>query len=253
MGTLLGILTSISLVDSTSILPLCVVPLAVLLAGRRPVFGSAMFIAGVSLAYFGVGMLLLLSIDSFIDQFTAFIVQKWKHPDTIDLVLQIIIGFLLLILGYRMVSTRVERGAEQSVGELTPTKGFTLGAGLTIAGLWGAFPYFAAIDQILRADLSVSGMILTLAYYNLVFVLPLAALVAIHAALGTRSDSVLQAVKTFFQDWGRRLVIGLFVVLGIVLVADGVGWFLGVPLIPITGLEGVDQQATANLSSFAER
>lgn len=53
---------------------------------------------------------------------------------------------------------------------------------------------------------------------------------------------------TFFQNWGRRLVIGLFVVLGVVLVADAVGWFLGVPLIPINGPESVGQQTIARES-----
>ena len=46
----------------------------------------------------------------------------------------------------------------------------------------GALPYFAAIDLILKEDLPLVSAGLALLYYNLVFVLPLAALLLIFPA-----------------------------------------------------------------------
>ena len=53
---------------------------------------------------------------------------------------------------------------------MTPSQAWVMGAGATIAGLWGALPYFAAIDQILKADVSQVETMLALAYYNVVFI-----------------------------------------------------------------------------------
>ena len=39
-------------------------------------------------------------------------------------------------------------------------------------------------------------------------------------------------MNRFFSAWGPRVIVGILVVLGIVLVMDGIGWFLGKPLLP---------------------
>jgi hypothetical protein len=44
---------------------------------------------------------------------------------------------------------------------------------------------------------------------------------------------MLAALKAFFDTWGQRVIAALLTTLGIVLLVDGVGWFLGYPLIPI--------------------
>ena len=64
---LLFVLAPIALLDSTSIIPLTVVPLAVLLAGERPSAGAVSFLFGIFIAYTGAGVLLLLGLDFVLD------------------------------------------------------------------------------------------------------------------------------------------------------------------------------------------
>ncbi len=64
---LLFVLAPIALLDSTSIIPLTVVPLAVLLAGERPFAGAVSFLFGIFIAYTGAGVLLLLGLDFVLD------------------------------------------------------------------------------------------------------------------------------------------------------------------------------------------
>jgi hypothetical protein len=97
----------------------------------------------------------------------------------------------------------------------------------------GALPYFAAVDQILRADASTSGAVLALLWYNALFLLPLALVPLARLALGSRSQPFFDAVSRFFEVWGRRLIAAVLLVLGALLVVDGVGWFLGRPLFPL--------------------
>jgi hypothetical protein len=94
-------------------------------------------------------------------------------------------------------------------------------------------PYFAAIDLALRADVSLQERILALGIYNLFFVLPLGLVVMLRLVLGERSKAPLEAVKGFFDRWGLRVIVVLFMVLGAVLLVDGIGWLLGYPLIPV--------------------
>ncbi len=57
------ILFGIALVDSTSMIPIGLFPLAAILGGRRPVLGALSFISGIFLLYSLSGVLLLLGLD----------------------------------------------------------------------------------------------------------------------------------------------------------------------------------------------
>ena len=117
--------------------------------------------------------------------------------------------------------------------DVTPWQAFTFACGLVIVGLPGALPYFAAVDQMLRADLPVFQTVLAVFFYNLVFVAPLIAIVVFRQWMGARADGVFGAINRFMETWGRRVVTIALIALGLLLVVDGVGWFLGKPLIPV--------------------
>ncbi len=234
MSGLLITLTPISLVDSLSVVPFSVVVLAVLLSGPKPYLSSVSFLLGTALSYFAAGVLIAVGLGAVVAQAADALVHWFKNPSALDYVLSVIIGFGLVVLGYRWAMARRKRAADKPVQTgMDPLQAFTLGAGATIAGLWGALPYFAAIDQILKADTSTWEAVVALAFYNLVFISISAALVIIRACVGSRADPIFEAVDRFFQVWGKRVLIVLMVLLGLVMVADGVGWLLGHPLIPV--------------------
>jgi len=102
-----------------------------------------------------------------------------------------------------------------------------------IVGMPGALPYFAALDQILRADVSSSGAVLALLWYNAIFLLPLVLVPVLRLVLGARSQPFFDTVSRFSEVWGRRLIAAVLLLLGGLLVVDGMGWFLGRPLFPL--------------------
>ena len=233
MKTIILILTPISLVDSTSIIPLSILPLIILLSGRRPVLGSVSFLTGIFATYLILGILIALGLGSMFDQINVYLLQIWKHPDTLDLITQIIIGVILLVFGFRRPRARDSRGDSGISESITPPKAFIIAAGLVIIGMPGAIPYLAAIDQLLRADLSGFEVVLVLLYYNVLFVLPLAVLVFIRVFFPNQSERIFDFIKDLIAKWGRRVIMTLLVILGLVMVLDGIGWFLGMPLIPV--------------------
>jgi len=237
MSALFFVLTPIALLDSASILPLCLVFLVVLLAGPRPVLGSMAHIAGVLAANVVCGLVLLFGLESVFDEINAYAVRLWNDPNTEELVLQILLGLLACGFGLRMARGMARgakaREAESEPDRLSPARAFVAGAGLVVVGLPGALPYFAAIDLILRADLGLPHQVSALIFYNVIFVLPLIAMVGLRLALGARSLGLLGAVKRTFDEWSGRLIGAALFVLGAVLIVDGIGWFLGRPLIAV--------------------
>ena len=110
---------------------------------------------------------------------------------------------------------------------------FTLGFSLTVIGLPGAVPYFGAIEQILRADLSLLASIAAIVFYCFAFLTPLLLLVLVRILFPIHSEKIFQSTTSMVQRWGQQLIVGALIILGLILIADGIGWFLGYPLLPV--------------------
>jgi hypothetical protein len=237
MLELLATLTPIALVDGLSIVPLCVLPIAVLLGGRRPWIGSLAFVLGIAVPYSAVGVAIAVGLGSVFDAVGEWAARWMSAPTTIELLVQIVIGIVALAGGFRLLGGRRPPGRGESQPpepEVGPGAAFLFAAGMMMTGMPGALPYFAAIDQILRAGVGLQGEMAALGYYNLVIVLPLLGLMAIRAVFPQRSRTIFDRVAAFMTTWGPRVFAALLLLLGAVLIADGVGFLYGYPLLPVS-------------------
>ena len=235
MGELIPILTSIALVDSTSITPVALVPLMQVLAGARPYRVAAAFLVGLYVSYLAMALAFLFGLNALFLRFNAWLSHRWHHPEPVDFLVELVVGLLLVYFALRRRDVRRERTAGKTVSaEVSPAAAFGFASMLNLVGFPGALPYFAAADAILRADLPSSVAVLSVVYYVLVFVVPLTAIVVLRAVLGRRGDGFMQAVSRFFETWGKRVLMVLMLVLGAVMTVDAVAfWLRGVPLIPV--------------------
>jgi len=236
MLELLLTLTTISLLDSMSAVPIALIPLAIILNGRSPVTGSLGFISGGFIVYFIFGIFILLGLDTLIDEYAGKFIRYMKsEPDSIELVIQIFIGFLMIYFAWQF-----SRKSPQDIktktyeNDITPLQAFTLSASINIIGMWGALPYFAAIAQILKADLATTSMIWILVYYNLIFTLPLIGFIVLQIMMGDKAMALLKKITRFFSHWGKQIFIVSLYFLGPLLIADGIGWFTGYPILDFT-------------------
>ncbi len=235
MLELLVLLIPVALVDSLSVWPACVVPMAIALGGPRPAATAFAFVSGIVAVYLPLGVGLALGLSSVIEAINERAREFWYHPDTLDMWLGLAIGLVMMALGWKVGvarTNRAERASRAAPPSLSPAAAFALGAGLTIAGAWGALPYFAAVDQILKLDPSTAGAVGALAWYNLAFVSPLLAFAALRPLLGARADVILERVNALVARWGRRVLVVALALFGAVIAADSVGWLLGRPLLP---------------------
>ena len=231
--SLLLVIAPIALVDSTSITPLCIVPLIMLLSEKQPILRASAFLSGIFVPYLIAGLLLLFGLEQVFDRINEAVSEQLKNPDTLFLVLQIAIGACMLVFGSRMANARQRKEDRRPKESVSATRAFVGGAVLTIVGLPGALPLFAAIDQILRADPSLQGKVLAMVFYNVLFILPLGCAVAVRVFLGERSVPMLKRINDIVSRAGRRVLIVALVIAGTVLILDGIGWFMGHPLLPV--------------------
>ncbi|MEM7021696.1 MAG: GAP family protein [Pseudomonadota bacterium] len=232
MESTLVLVIVIALLDSTSMVPIALVPLATMLGGPRPFALACAFVAGIGLSYFAAGGALLLGLGQLFDALDAYFERAWFHPSRLELILQIVIGAILVVLAWWMVGRR-SQAAQEERSAASSGAAFVLGNLVTVVGFPGAVPYFGAIDQILRADAGPIGSAILLAAYNIAFVAPLLLLIGVRAVFPAQSALVLDRVGVLVARWGSRLLVLLLTLLGAVMVVDGIGWFLGQPLIPV--------------------
>ena len=232
MSALLAVLTPIALINSLSMLPAGITGVVASLGNRKPYLTAGAFIAGTFVPHFLFGLLLVIGLDNAFDRVSVWMHDKWRDPDTLDVALQLVIGVAMAVFGYRMARAGQRRPDRASSISMTPVRAFSVAAGLTIIGLPGALLYFAAIDQILRADITVLRIVNALLYYNLIMLFPLMLIVVMRRIFGTHADPIFAAVTRFLERWGKRLLFFGLLGIGIVLVVDAIAWFAGFPLLP---------------------
>ena len=235
MLQLLLVLIPIALVDAASLTPLALVPLMTLMAGPRPHRTVAALFAGLYISYFAMGLGFVFGMGRAFDRLNAWVAQRWHHPEPVDFLFELVLGLALLIAGLRIAEKRqAKQEGRQLASGVSPAAAFGFGFMLNVVGFPGAVPFFAAADQIFRADPPPLVTVALVAVYVAVFLLPLGLIVLLRVLLGARGDAVMAAIKAYFDTWGRRVILVLMLVLGLLLTVDAVLYFLrGEPLAPI--------------------
>ena len=145
--------------------------------------------------------------------------------------IEVVVGVGILIAGVLLWYHRGRLGEREPPDISAGGRGtWLLGATITIVELPTAFPYFAVIAAIVGSGLGPVRQLTLLLIFNVCFVLPLLAIVAVLTFGGERTDRLLAAGRDFLQ---RRWPV----VLSVVAVVAGV-FVIG---LGVTGLTGTRQ------------
>ena len=180
---------------------------------NRPVLNSSSMLLGHTLAYFGAGLAIGLGYDS--------IVERLTNPRHVDYIIGLVVGLLLLWVAFRSRQHEDRNKAENS-GELTPLSALGTGAIVNFVGMPFALPYFAALDQILKADLTATQTVVTLVAYNLLYALPFSIVPVLSALYGEQSRGLLERISAYLDRISRYLMPILLAAVGIALIVDAV-------------------------------
>jgi cytochrome c biogenesis protein CcdA len=188
----------------------------------RPVVLTSSMLLGHTLAYFSAGIVLALFMES--------IAAYLASPRTMDFVIELILGLALLWVAL-MSSKDTGKRPEEKPPEFTVVSAFAFGAVINFIGIPFAVPYFAAIDQILKADFSTVQAVISLVAYNLVYALPFALVPVLSAVMGERAKPVLARINAVMEKVSGFLMPLMLGLIGLALLADALSYFIrGIPL-----------------------
>lgn len=138
------------------------------------------------------------------------------------------LGTLELLAGAAAIAAGLYTWRRNSEGEAAPRlSNLSIGATLafalvsTVSDLPTAIPYFAAASQIAAADIDPFTRYAWLVAYNLVYIAPLVAMLALRVILGARAEPALSHVR-LAVDWSiSRLLPPALLLAGTALLIDG--------------------------------
>jgi len=189
----------------------------VCIGSSKPFGNSIALLAGHTFAYFISGIIIALGLDRILD--------RLDNPLPVDFVLELIIGLALL---WAALAARDGKASEQKEpeGQLTPVFCFGYGAVINFIGVPFALPYFAVVNQLMKANLSVESSVLVLAIYNAAYALPFLLVPIAVALIGERSKPVLEKINEVLIKLVDTFMPILLLFVGIALTADALSYLI---------------------------
>jgi small neutral amino acid transporter SnatA (MarC family) len=215
MSDLLANLIPFLLVDALN--PVLFALMVVAVGTARPISNSSALLAGHTAAYFLSGIFIALGLEK--------ITSRLQNPQPIDFFVELAIGLLCLwaALGARDGKASEERQPE---AELSPAICFGYGAIINFIGVPFAVPYLAAIDQVLKANLTAGHSLQALAVYNVAYALPFLLVPLLVLVMGDASKPILQRVNQVLINVTDKVMPLLLLLLGSVLIVDAIKYLV---------------------------
>jgi hypothetical protein len=186
--------------------------------GERPRLRTA----GFTVAAFTVTLLFGLAFALGLGDLILSLVPK--PSATVKYSLIAAAGLVLVIGGTGVWLRRRALASSDVTKSLSASHGSSAVVGAGIAGLelLTAFPYFAAIAMIVGSGVSDAAKLSLIVLYCVVYTLPLIAIAAVVALMGTRAEQILQPTGAWlFAHW-PALVGPLTAAIGIALLVFGI-------------------------------
>jgi len=232
MLELLAYLVPIVIVDAMN--PALAAAMIFALGTHRPYRAAFWVLSGWFAIYFPAGIGLAVGLER--------ITGALASPRPSDFLIQTPIALAMIWFAYKSARASEESKADKRVPQVGGSShtlgvfsGLLLGATINLVGLPFALPYFAAIDQMLKTDLSFTGAVFVLTLYNLAYILPFATLALLRFIYRDQADALFERINAWMEKASAVIMPIMLFLIGAVLLVDVVLYFTtGRPLINIT-------------------
>jgi cytochrome c biogenesis protein CcdA len=208
--------TAIALPDSLN--PTLIVAAVYLTTGPHPVRGVIAF----TLAAFAVTLAGGLAIALGLADVVVSLVPK--PSATLKWSILTVVGILLVggggVIWWRRASLADSEPPSQRE-HTSHGPALLMGAGIAGVELLSAFPYFAAIAMVAGSSVSFAGKLFLLVLYDMIYVLPLIAIVVVRVVMGERGTQLLSPIGDWIAMRWPVVVAPMAAVVGIGLTAYG--------------------------------
>ena len=210
----IGVAVSVGLADSLN--PSTVGPALYIATGRHRVWCVTQFTIGVFGVSFVGGMVLTIGPG-------RLLLGLVPHPQgTVRHVIELVAGVVLLVIAVAIFLGRRSLPCRELPGRGGGGRSAVVtGASIAAIELPTAAPYFAVIAGIVASSTSVPQEIGLLLLYNVAFVVPLLAIIAVMLLAGRRADPWLQKGGVWLQRRWPVVLASLLLFVGSVLAVLG--------------------------------
>jgi cytochrome c biogenesis protein CcdA len=191
--------------------------LVVAVGTNKPFANSTAFLTGHTAAYFLSGIIIALGLDQITD--------RLENPHHVDFVIELLLGLLCLAAALSSRDGNASKEKEPQ-GELTPVYCFGYGAVVNFIGVPFALPYLAAVDQLLKANLSTESSLLVLTLYNVAYAVPFLLVPIMVAIMGDDSKPILEKINKLLVSLVDRFMPIMLFLLGITLSIDALAFLV---------------------------
>jgi cytochrome c biogenesis protein CcdA len=169
------------------------------------------------MAYLAFGVLFAVAFNV--------IAERIANPEPIDYWISLVIGVLLLWMAWRSRSTDSTPTERSADAEMSLIKALSMGGVINLVGIPFALPYFAAIDQVLKADLGTTGSLSVVILYNIAYALPFLVVPLLALVMGEASRPVLARISNKVDRISAVLMPVMLLLVGLFLIVDAVSYF----------------------------
>ncbi len=211
----LGLVLSVGLADSLN--PSTVGPALYISTGRRAAWRVAQFTVGVFAVTFAGGLVLAIGPG-------RLLLGLVPHPQgTVRHIIEVVAGAVLLAaaLGLWTGRHRLARRKLPMSGGASSSSALIAGASIAAVELLTAAPYFAVIAGVDASNAGLPQEVGLLAIYNLAFVAPLLAIIAVLLIAGDQAEPLLRKGGAWLQRRWPIVLAGLLMFVGSALLVLG--------------------------------
>jgi cytochrome c biogenesis protein CcdA len=225
----------IALVDSLN--PSAIVMTFVMLGyGSKRVLKALIYILGIFVAYFSIGLALLIAyklLGSSIKIDLSWIENLINKPPQFAYWVQLVVGILLVIYSF-IYRKKVKKSVDLEVDSNNQAKKpqnliavFLTGISITFVEASTALPYFGGVSSIVLSSQSWLENLIQLLYYNIIFVFPPLIVTSIYFFNRDRFQIITEKINNFISKYSSLILRLAFLGLGLVLIWDFLKSILG--------------------------
>lgn len=179
-----------------SLNPSLIVAAVFLTLGAHPIRRALLFTITAFVVTLAGGLAIALGLGDLI----LSLLPKLSRTAKYDVI--VAVGVLVMVGGAVIWWRRDALASGPSDAHPDPAQGgsaLLLGAGIAGVELLTAFPYFAAIAMVIGSSVSAPGKVFLLVLYNVIYVLPLIAIVVVRAIMGEKGSEMLVPVSAWIE------------------------------------------------------
>ncbi len=215
-----------------------VVLFGLLLSTEKPAGNSGWFIIGISSLYFICGLagyIFINTLNDFIGRFFKY----YGIPDRVYYFAGAVAGIIIIaalpvwiIIGKSRKAKPRSHPLFDKIKRFNPSISFLLGAFISVSGFPTAVLYIGTIVKLFSANTPLPAAVVFIAYYNILYALPMALPFAIFLIFRDRFEGMGKMLHIHVIKWNSVLTFIILSVSGLLLLVNSIAFFeTGKPII----------------------